>query len=76
MKLEFDVTVFLEDERTGLFERHMEEHAQKAYSVKMIEAWLVEASFEILEIYGTQKTLDESDRVFYIARWKTTEMEE
>jgi SAM-dependent methyltransferase len=38
MKLEFDVTVFLEDERTGLFERHMEEHAQKAYSVKMIEA--------------------------------------
>ncbi|MEA3422643.1 MAG: class I SAM-dependent methyltransferase [Bacillota bacterium] len=65
--LEFDVTVFTEV-RNNLFERKTESHIQRGYEESCIEDLLMQSGFEVIKVFGTKESIEESDRIFYIAR--------
>ncbi|MBN2259541.1 MAG: class I SAM-dependent methyltransferase [Clostridiales bacterium] len=65
--LDFDVTIFTKTSK-DLFERKMENHTQKGYGIEVIEKLLKLSNFEILDVYGSNESLELSDRLFYVAR--------
>ncbi len=65
--LEFDVTVFTEI-GNNLFERKMESHIQRGYDVGYIKGLLTQSGFEIIKVFGTKESIEESDRIFYVAK--------
>lgn len=67
--LTFDLNIF-EQERSGLYRRHYESHSQRAYGPDVVSGLLEQSGFDLISVTGTQKNLEISDRLFYIAKRK------
>lgn len=66
--LTFDLTIFERREDSDCFDRHFETHVQRGYPVEKVQEMLKAEGFECISCFGTEKTLEISDRVFYIAK--------
>lgn len=69
--LQFDMTMFLEDE-SGLFERHYESHQLKAHSPEEIKAVIPEGMELVASVDGDNlgDIRDDSERILFIIRKK------
>jgi len=69
---EYEVSFFIKDE-DGKYERTIENHYQRAYSIEVIKAMLDEAGLECLHVYdnySNQSAHKQSERVTYIVKKK------
>ncbi len=70
--LEFDLTVFIQDEESGLFERHQESHVQRAHLphevVDAMTPWF--DCLDILDAETLDQVTDTSERIYFVARKK------
>lgn len=68
--LTMDVTFFVREE-DGRYRRFREEHRQRAHSTEEIVAWLCEAGFEDIRVYGEMRRdapKEDDIRIHYVAR--------
>lgn len=65
-----DMSFFVYDEESGMYERFDEEHYQKTFEVEVYKKAVVDAGFELLEVLGDFGTVDvsQADRVFFVCR--------
>ncbi len=69
----YDITVFSETGKNGLFERTTEIHLQRAYEADRIKQLLEKAGLEFVaaaEAYSGAEPADSSERLYFIAREK------
>jgi SAM-dependent methyltransferase len=66
--LTFDLTIFEKHLEEDCYSRHFESHVQKAYSPETMKRLLDDEGYELISCFGTEKELEKSDRVFYIAK--------
>lgn len=68
---EYELTLFVQEQESKLYERFQEYHYQKAYKLEKVKALLEEAGLELVTIYEAM-TKDEpsetSERVYVVAR--------
>lgn len=68
---EYELTLFVQEQESKLYERFQEYHYQKAYKLEKVKALLEEAGLEFVTIYEAM-TKDEpsetSERVYVVAR--------
>lgn len=67
----YELTLFLPEGEEGLFRRYEEEHVQRAYEIKEVEALLARAGLTLEAVYDafTQNAPQEnSERVYFVAR--------
>ncbi len=66
--VEHELTFFVRQEATGLYERVEELHKQRTYPLQRYQAWLEEAGFIVKEItadYRDESPTEESERIFF-----------
>jgi SAM-dependent methyltransferase len=71
--VEHELTFFVHDEESGLYERVEELHKQRTYPVLQLKEWLLSAGFEVLDVTGDftgQPPSDKSERIFFTCRKK------
>ncbi|MBH9967526.1 class I SAM-dependent DNA methyltransferase [[Bacillus] enclensis] len=71
--VEHELTFFVADEKTGLYERVEELHKQRTYPVLQLTEWLAKEGFEVLDIsadFTEQPPSDDSERLFFTCRKK------
>ncbi|WP_078545516.1 class I SAM-dependent DNA methyltransferase [Litchfieldia alkalitelluris] len=70
--VEHELSFFVRDEGTSLYERFDETHYQRTYDVYQYKTWLEELGFEILEINGDfdQPVSEQSERIFFSIKKK------
>ncbi|PLS15165.1 SAM-dependent methyltransferase [Bacillus sp. M6-12] len=69
--VEHELTFFVHDEVTGLYERFDEVHYQRTYHVEVYEKWLKESGFEVLEVLSDleeEPVHSNTERVLFVAR--------
>lgn len=69
--VEHDLSFFVRDTKTGLYDRFDEFHYQRTYLVEKYTEWLKEAGFELLEILADLEEAplqQETERVLFVAR--------
>lgn len=67
----YDLTLFIKEPETGLFEKFQEEHVQRGYPVEEVTKLLQEAGMEVLSVVDVETKLPptpESKRVYFIAK--------
>lgn len=72
---EYEVTLFMKTEN-GLYEKHVETHYQRAYSLEEIKELLQKAGMEFIAAYDaftTKPVRNNSERIYVIAREKYQE---
>ncbi|WP_246045807.1 methyltransferase domain-containing protein [Ureibacillus sp. FSL K6-8385] len=65
--VQHDITFFVLDDSTGLYERFDEQHVQRTFPVEMYEAWLKEAGFDEVFItadWENKAPCETSERIF------------
>lgn len=68
---EYDLTLFIEDAESGLYQKHVETHYQRGYELAEIKACLEEAGLVFVSAYEdyTEQAADgDSERILVIAR--------
>ena len=68
---EYDLTLFIEDAESGLYQKHVETHYQRGYELAEIRACLEEAGLVFVaayEDYTEQAAGGDSERILVIAR--------
>lgn len=73
---EYDVSFFIEDTESGLYERVRECHYERAYSLEEIKSALEESGLALLAVhdgYRFAPPAEESERLFFAAGRKKTE---
>ena len=68
---EYDLTLFIEDTESGLYQKHVETHYQRGYELAEIKACLEEAGLVFVaayEDYTEQAAGGDSERILVIAR--------
>lgn len=71
--VEHELSFFILDEQSGLYERIDELHKQRTFPVEKYVEWLEEAGFDVLEIgadFTDTVPSDKSERIFFTARKK------
>ncbi|MFC0557987.1 class I SAM-dependent DNA methyltransferase [Halalkalibacter alkalisediminis] len=71
--VEHELTFFIEDEETGLFERSFELHKQRTFSIDQYKGWLSEAGFCHVSVYAdftNSEPIEDSERLFFFAKKK------
>lgn len=71
--VEHDLSFFVKDDKTGLYDRFDEFHYQRTYSVDQYTEWLIQADFEVLEVLADledQPVKEETERILFVARKK------
>jgi SAM-dependent methyltransferase len=71
--VEHELTFFVHDEDTDLYEKVEELHKQRTYPVLQLTEWLDHAGFEVLNIsadFTGQTPADNSERIFFTCRKK------
>ncbi len=66
-----DLSFFVKDDKSGLYERFDEFHYQRTYSVAQYTEWLIEAGFEVLELLADLEDAslqEETERILFVAR--------
>ncbi|MFC4320851.1 class I SAM-dependent DNA methyltransferase [Litchfieldia salsa] len=68
--VEHELSFFVLDEETSMYERFDEVHYQRTFPIEEYEKWLTDLGFEVLEINGDfdQHVTNESERIFYTAK--------
>ncbi|MGN1400330.1 MAG: methyltransferase domain-containing protein [Bacillus sp. (in: firmicutes)] len=67
---EHELSFFVKDEGTGLYERFEEDHYQRTFPIETYQAWLKEAGFvaeEVLADLEEHPPNGESERIFFVA---------
>lgn len=62
------LTFFVQEAQTGLYERFDEEHFQRTFSIEQYENWLREIGFSTVEItadFTEEKPNEKSERIFF-----------
>ncbi len=70
---EYDLTLFVKESDSEMYQKYSETHYQRAYEIKEITDLLMEAELEVVAVYDafTKKTpTDESERIYFIAKEK------
>lgn len=68
---EYDVSFFIEDEGSGLYERVRERHYERAYSMEEIKGALEKSGLALVEVcdgYRFAPPAEDSERLFFAAR--------
>ncbi len=65
--VEHELSFFVKDPETGLYERFEEDHYQRTYPVETYRKWLEEAGFRIQEVFGDTDSLEEAERIYFTA---------
>ncbi|MFD0048270.1 class I SAM-dependent DNA methyltransferase [Actinomycetes bacterium NPDC127524] len=71
--VEHDLSFFVRDEESGLYDRFDEWHYQRTYQTETYERWLNEAGFEVLEVLADlneEPPSSTTERILYICRKK------
>ncbi|MGJ7921442.1 class I SAM-dependent DNA methyltransferase [Neobacillus sp. LXY-4] len=71
--VEHDLSFFVLEDQTGLYERFDELHFQRTYTIEQYKQWLQNAGFEVLEVsadFSDQSPEEHSERIFFTARKK------
>ncbi|WP_227934892.1 class I SAM-dependent DNA methyltransferase [Alkalihalobacillus deserti] len=71
--VEHEVTFFIEDEETRLFERSFELHKQRTFSIDQYRNWLFETGFGDVSVFADFTNFEpkeESERIFFFAKKK------
>ncbi len=69
--VEHDVSFFVKDARTGLYDRFDEFHYQRTYSARQYTEWLEKAGFIVLEVLSDledEPLQEKTERILFIAR--------
>ena len=69
--VEHDLSFFVRDDQSGLYDRFDELHYQRTYSIQQYKEWLQQAGFEILEILADLEEtppVEETERILFVAR--------
>lgn len=69
--VEHELTFFVLDEETDQYERMDELHKQRTYPMEHYQAWLQEAGFSVLSIFGDEPFLpisDTSERLYFVCK--------
>lgn len=70
---EYDLTIYVKDQESGMFGRLEETHYQKAYSLDTVKRLLLEAGMEFVASYDAftrEEPSGDSERIYVIAREK------
>ena len=66
-----DLSFFVKDDKSGLYERFDEFHYQRTYAVAQYTEWLIEAGFEVLELLADLEDAplqEETERILFVIR--------
>lgn len=66
-----ELTFFALDESTNQYERFDEDHVQRTYSISQYKKWLMDAGFQVLEVFADfidKPPTEQSERIFFIAK--------
>ncbi|MGE7601149.1 class I SAM-dependent DNA methyltransferase [Peribacillus sp. NPDC097675] len=69
--VEHDLSFFVRDDQSGLYDRFDELHYQRTYSIEQYKEWLQLAGFETLEILADLEEappVEETERILFVAR--------
>lgn len=68
---EYQLSLFVKQEETNLYEKFDEIHYQKAYDLEKIKLWIKEAGLEFISAYDAfskEEVKENSERIYIIAR--------
>ncbi|MEH6941180.1 class I SAM-dependent DNA methyltransferase [Bacillus sp. JJ722] len=68
--VEHELSFFVKDEDTNLYDRFEEDHYQRTYPIAMYEQWLREAGFTIKEVIADLENIEpseQSERIMFVA---------
>jgi SAM-dependent methyltransferase len=71
--VEHDLSFFVLDRESGLYDRFNEFHYQRTYPMEQYEKWLLESGFELLEVLSDleeQPVHEKTERILFVARKK------
>jgi cyclopropane fatty-acyl-phospholipid synthase-like methyltransferase len=71
--VEHELTFFVQDEKTGQYERVEELHKQRTYPSLMLKEWLSNIGFDVLKItadFTEESPADQSERIFFTCKKK------
>ncbi|WP_332690816.1 class I SAM-dependent DNA methyltransferase [Halalkalibacter lacteus] len=71
--IEHELTFFVREESSGYYERVLELHKQRTFSIKQYHDWLIKAGFCDISVYAdftVATPTDQSERIFFTARKK------
>lgn len=69
--VEHDLSFFVRDDQSGLYDRFDELHYQRTYPVQQYKEWLQQAGFEVLELLADLEETPptkETERILFVAR--------
>ncbi|MFJ7828870.1 class I SAM-dependent DNA methyltransferase [Peribacillus sp. NPDC046944] len=69
--VEHDLSFFVRDDQSGLYDRFDELHYQRTYPIQQYKQWLQQAGFETLEILADleeKPPVNETERILFVAR--------
>ncbi|RFU65780.1 class I SAM-dependent DNA methyltransferase [Peribacillus glennii] len=69
--VEHDLSFFVLDGETGLYDRFDELHYQRTYSIGQYEKWLEDSGFEVLEVLSDLEEVpvhEKTERILFVAR--------
>ncbi|MFE8696758.1 class I SAM-dependent DNA methyltransferase [Cytobacillus sp. FJAT-53684] len=71
--VEHDLSFFVLDHKSGMYDRYDELHFQRTYPIEIYETWLREAGFEVVEVAADFESVSpqtQSERIIFICRKK------
>ncbi|CAH0347078.1 class I SAM-dependent methyltransferase [Bacillus sp. CECT 9360] len=71
--VEHDLSFFVLDHESGLYDRFEEYHYQRTYPIEQYKKWLEDAGFELMEILSDleeEPVHDKTERILFVARKK------
>jgi len=71
--IEHELTIFVQDERSGKFDRFEELHKQRTYPLEAYESWLENAGFSVLAVtadFTGESPDNSSERLFFTCKKK------
>ena len=71
--VEHDLSFFVKDDKTGLYDRFDEFHYQRTYTIAQYTEWLQQADFEVLEVLADledEPVKAETERILFVVQKK------
>ena len=68
---EYELSLFIREEQSGLFRKYQETHQQKAYDLETMKRLLTQAGLEYITAYDAftkDAPTEKSERIYVIAR--------
>lgn len=71
--VEHELTFFVRDEETNMYDRYDEIHNQRTFPIEQYEKWLRDVGFSMIDItsdFGTTLNHDQNERIFFCCQKK------